>query len=40
MSSAGLSWKKTEKVNPQKREELVELKKEENKKNSKTEKMK
>ncbi len=38
MSNAGMSWKKTEKVNPKKDEEKVALKKEELKKNSMKEK--
>jgi putative transposase len=40
LAKAGMSWKKTEKVNPKKNDELVEIKKEEIKKNSMTENQK
>lgn len=40
LKQAGMSWKKTEKVNPKKDNELVENKKKEIKKNFKTEKKK
>ena len=40
LTNAGMSWKKTEKINPKKNDELVATKKEEIKKNFKNEKKK